>query len=480
MKTTTLFDDLPVQSVADDAECSINDICIDTRALNEGDLFVALPGRDDDGHEYLTDADVKNASAVLVESSRTNSLPSLNIPVFATDDTRDLLPDLLKARYGDPSRELKLIGVTGTNGKTTTTHLVESILKVEGESTGLIGTIERRFKGETSKGNTTTPSIVETYRLLQDWSERGATAVVMEVSSHALDQGRVEGLTFAAAAFTNLTQDHLDYHDGMEAYYRAKKKLFEQSEIGIVYTDGEYGERLAGEVDAVSVGEGADYAVTEPTVDLDGIDLTLALPDGESVRLHSPLTGLFNYRNIALACGVVHQLGADVESLRSGIENCDNVPGRCERLEGPPRVLVDYAHTPDAMENVLTSISPLVEGRTLCVFGAGGDRDRGKRPKMGRIGVQEADYAVITSDNPRSEDPERIVNDILEGVNGTTNYHVQLDRGEAIREAIEKAGDDDLVLIVGKGHETEQVIGDRVIPFEDRAVAREVLEHRND
>ncbi|MFB6226719.1 MAG: UDP-N-acetylmuramoyl-L-alanyl-D-glutamate--2,6-diaminopimelate ligase, partial [bacterium] len=456
MLTQELFEGLPVAGPETGETTNVKDICIDTRTLEEGDLFVALTGQDDDGHNYLTEAD-GTAAAVLVESNRIDSLPSLSIPVFTTENTRDLLPDLLKSLYGDPSSSLALIGVTGTNGKTTTTHLIKSILKAEGESTGLIGTIERRFKGETSKGDTTTPSIVETYRLLQDWSERGATAVVMEVSSHALDQGRVKGLSFAAAAFTNLSQDHLDYHDSMEAYYEAKKSLFDQSKKGVVYTDGEYGQRLAEEIEAVSVGESGDYTVKDPSVTLDGIDVTMSTPDDETVQLHSPLTGLFNYRNITLASALAYELGVSVDALREGVEECAKVPGRCERLPGPPKVLVDYAHTPDALENVITSIQPLVQGRTLCVFGAGGDRDRGKRPKMGRIGTTEADYAVITSDNPRSEDPQQIIDDILEGVNGSSSYHVEPDRGQAIRDAIEKAEDEDLVLIVGKGHETEQV-----------------------
>lgn len=476
MKTTTIFDDLPVDG---SAEADVADVCIDTRTLNTGDLFVALTGHDDDGHQYLDEAREKGASAVLVESGFTHRTDDLDLPVFETEDTRELLPDLLRAFYGDPSSELALIGVTGTNGKTTTTHLLESILESSDARTGLIGTIERRFAGETEKGDCTTPSIVETYKLLRDWSDRGASAVVMEVSSHALDQGRVRGLTFATAAFTNLSQDHLDYHGDMESYYRAKKRLFEQSERSVVYSDGEYGERLAEEIDAVIVGETGDYRVVDPSVNLDGISFDLRTPGGDDLALNSPLTGLFNYKNIALAAAVALESDVDEAAVVKGLENSGTVPGRCERLEGPPRVVVDYAHTPDALENVLESLGPLVEGETVCVFGAGGDRDRGKRPKMGNIAVTEADYAVVTSDNPRSEDPEAIIDDILDGVNGRTNYHVQPDRGQAIRDGIEYAEDEDLVIVVGKGHETEQVIGDRVIPFEDRAVAQEVLANRH-
>jgi UDP-N-acetylmuramoyl-L-alanyl-D-glutamate--2,6-diaminopimelate ligase len=476
VKTTELFDGLPVHGEAD---LDINGITIDTRKLDPGDLFVALTGHEDDGHEYLTEAEREGARAVLVNDDRLTMTDSLNIPAFSTNDTRDFLPSLLQSYYGDPSSELKLIGVTGTNGKTTTTHLIESILKSSDESTGLIGTIERRFAGETHKGDCTTPSIVDTYKLLRDWSDRGASAVVMEVSSHALDQGRVRGLTFSAAAFTNLSQEHLDYHDDMDDYYETKKKLFEQSKTNLAYSDGKYGQRMVEDTGATAVGKGGDYTVLDPAVNLEGIQFDLRTPDSGTLSLQSPLTGLFNYKNISLAAALGLEIGISPEDVKQGVLDSGTVAGRCEQLDGPPRVIVDYAHTPDAMENVLESLTPLVDGETICVFGAGGDRDRGKRPKMGQIGVNQSDYAIVTSDNPRTESPQAIIDDILEGINGRSNYHVQVDRGQAIRDAIERGDEGDLVLIVGRGHETEQIIGDQVIPFEDRAVAKEVLDHRN-
>lgn len=476
MNSSTLFNGLPIKGSGD---AIISEVSIDTRTLTPGDLFVALPGRDDDGHCYLKEAERAGASAVLVQADRTDLTANLNLPIFVTENTRDVLPQILINRYGDPSSDLKLIGVTGTNGKTTTIHLIESILEASGESTGLIGTIERRFAGESFRGDCTTPSMVEAFKRLRGWSNRGATAVVMEVTSHALDQGRVRGLSFTTAAFTNLSQDHLDYHGDMETYYQAKKKLFNRCETAVVYQDGSYGQRLVGEIDAVSVGETGDYSVSDPEVDLDGMSLKLTTPRGRTIDLRSPLTGLLNFRNIALAAAVALETGSDVNDVKRGIANCETIRGRCERLGDPPRVIIDYAHTPDAMKNVLQSLGPLVEGQLICVFGAGGDRDRSKRPKMGRIGVQNADYAVITSDNPRSEKATAIINDILEGTKDHVNYHVQADRGQAIREAIERSRRQDLVIVVGKGHETEQIIGDRAISFEDRAVAREVLKYRN-
>jgi len=311
---------------------------------------------------------------------------------------------------------------------------------------------------------------------VRSWVDRGADAVVIEVSSHGLEQGRVRGLEFDVGIFTNLSQDHLDYHGSMENYFQAKRILLTQSRIPVVYAGDSYGQRLIEEFDAVSVGEDADYEIRQPRVGLEGIECVVRTPGGEDVELKSSLTGLFNYKNISLSATAALELDCGVDVVRRGIQNCEYIPGRCERLEGPPPVIVDYAHTPDALENVISSLQPLVDKRLICVFGAGGDRDRGKRPKMGRIAEEEADYSIVTSDNPRSEPPMEIIEDILEGMNGRTNYQVEVDRGQAIRKAIQEATREDLVLIVGRGHETEQSVGDRKIPFEDSTVAREVLE----
>ncbi len=474
MQLSTLTRSLPIQGSGDGR---VSGIRIDTRKLQPGELFVALQGQRRDGHDYLSRAIEAGAGALLIEPRGRDRLPSSpDLPVLETDDPRQVLPSLLERFYGNPSDDLLLAGVTGTNGKTTTTHLLASVFEAAGESVGLIGTIAWRFKGEDVKGPSTTPSVVENFRRLTEWSREGATAVVMEVSSHGLDQGRVRGLQFDVGGFTNLSQDHLDYHRDMESYFETKVRLIDRSDRKVAYAEGEYGGRLARRGDVVSVDEQGDYRVEDPRVGIEGIRLTLHTPGGETMDLRSPLTGLFNYRNVALAAAMAHQVNVDTDAIVRGIRQCTGVPGRCERLEGPPTVVVDYAHTPDAMDNVIDSLKPLVDGRLICVFGAGGDRDRGKRPRMGSIAARGADYAVVTSDNPRSEPPESIIDDILAGMQGTENYHVQVDRGQAIREAIQRAEEDDLVLIVGKGHETEQVIGDRVIPFEDRAVAREVLE----
>jgi UDP-N-acetylmuramoyl-L-alanyl-D-glutamate--2,6-diaminopimelate ligase len=468
-----LVDGLPIDG---GGSVSPRDISIDTRSLGEGDLFVAREGHDTDGHNFLAQAVEEGASALLIDRDKTQQLPSdTTIPVLKTDDTGSVLPELLHRFYGEPSRELTLVGVTGTNGKTTTTHLLKSILEAESFSTGLIGTIAHQFQGEETKGDTTTPSIVENYRRLREWSDHGADAVVMEVSSHGLDQGRVEGLSFDVGVFTNLSQDHLNYHGSMENYFEAKRRLITMSEVGVSYADDEYGRRLIEEDDAVGVGETGEYKVTDSSVGLDGIAVELHTPTDQQITLNSPLTGLFNWKNISLAAVAGHELGLEWDTIQKGIRACDSIPGRCERLEGPPQVIVDYAHTPDAMDNVIDSIHPLVDGELICVFGAGGDRDRTKRPKMGRIAAEKADWSVVTSDNPRSEPPMQIIEDILEGMNGAKNYDVEEDRGQAIRHAIERAGEKDLVLIVGRGHETEQIIGDRVIPFKDKSVAEEVI-----
>ncbi len=481
MKLADLVRDLPVEGESD---ADVAGIAIDTRKLQPGELFVARPGADGDGHDYLRDAVEAGASALLVNRDRQGlDLPDETnppVPVLRTPDTNRILPELLERFYGRPSEDLLLAGITGTNGKTTTSYLLRAILEAEGRTTGLIGTIERRFEGDERPLRCTTPSLVESVRCLQDWSRAGASAAVMEVSSHGLDQGRVRSLDFSVAGFTNLSQDHLDYHGDMESYYRAKRRLFELARRGVSWADDEYGARLARETGAVTVGEGGDYTVRDPHVELEGIALILQRPSGDALELRSPLTGLFNYKNVALAAAMALEAGVEPEAVVDGVRACDSVPGRCERLPGPPHAVVDYAHTPHAMENVLGSLRPLVDGELICVFGAGGDRDVTKRPRMGRIAAERADYAIVTSDNPRSESPQAILDDILEGMDGRSNYHVQEDRGQAIREGLERAGEEDLVVIVGKGHETEQVYGDRVLPFDDREVTREVQRHLND
>ncbi len=459
------------------ADCQVSGVNNDTRQLEPGEIFVACRGHATDGHRYLDEAVAQGAAALVVDKNKQDYLPEdLSIPVILVDSPKKILTNLLCRFYGRPDRELTLIGITGTNGKTTTTHLVESIMEAEGESVGLIGTIERRFNGSEFAVDCTTPSLVETYRCLREWADSGATAAVMEVSSHGLDQGRVKGLSFAAAGFTNLSQDHLDYHGEMEEYYQSKKKLFQQSSTAVVYVGDKYARRLSSELDAVSVGpEEADYSVVAPESTLSHTRLKMQLPQADEViTFESPLTGRHNYKNMALAVALTAELGIQTSAIKEGLATCDNVPGRCEKVASSPTVVVDYAHTPAAVENVIKSMKPLTEGRLICVFGAGGDRDRGKRPAMGEAVNRLADYAVVTSDNPRSEEPAEIIDDILVGMEAG-RFHVQLDRGQAIREAVERAAPEDLVLILGKGHETEQVIGDRVIPFDDARVAREVL-----
>lgn len=482
MKLADLVRDLPVEGESD---ADVTGIAIDTRKLQPGELFVARPGDRQDGHDYLREAVEAGASALLVDVDRRDDLDlpdgsASEVPLLTAPDPERILPDLLERFYGDPSQDLLLAGVTGTNGKTTTSYLLRAILEAGGLATGLIGTIERRFEGDERPLRCTTPSLVDSVRCLRDWSRAGASAAVMEVSSHGLEQGRVRSLGFAVAGFTNLSQDHLDYHGDMEAYYRAKRRLFELSERGVSHVDNEYGARIARETGAATVGETGDYAVRDPRVELEGIALTLEVPSGETLELRSPLTGLFNHKNIALAAALALEVGVDPDAVEAGVRECDSVPGRCERLPGPPPAVVDYAHTPHAMENVLGSLRPLVDGELICVFGAGGDRDATKRPRMGRIAAEQSDYAVVTSDNPRSESPQAILDDILAGMDGHDNYHVREDRGQAIRDGLERADEEDLVVIVGKGHETEQVYGDRVLPFDDREVTREVQRHLND
>ncbi len=478
MNAKELFNDLPV--TLPESPPAVSGIHTDTRDLRPGDLFVARSGGSTDGHRFLQQAAEAGATAGLVDPGRIQEPPS-DLPLIRTDRPEELLTPLLKRFYGDPSEELTLVGVTGTNGKTTTTRLIATVLEEAGHPTAVFGTVVHEFRETSWEYDRTTPSRVELYRGLSEARRQGASAAVLEVSSHALDQGRVDGLRFDSGAFTNLTQDHLDYHASMEEYFEAKSKLFEQVEEGVARLD-EYGKRLARMDHVAGLGEPGDeatYVVADHDSDLEGSSLILRIPRDGQLELESRLTGSYNIWNMALAAAVADQLGVEPEAIRRGIRSSRQVPGRCERIEGPPDVIVDYAHTPDALRNVLGGLRTLVDGRLICVFGAGGDRDRTKRPRMGRAVETEADYAVVTSDNPRSEDPERIIDDILEGFEGS-KYQVQPDRGQAIREAVEWAEDDDVIVVAGKGHETGIEFADITVPFDDAVVVREVLNSRDD
>src|SRR5215211_6957973 len=452
-------------------EVEISALAYSSNRVTPGALFFCVPGFTSDGHDFAPEA-VKRGAAALVSERKLD----LGVPEVVVDDVRAAMGPAAARFYGDPTAELDVVGITGTNGKTTTAYLVRHLLEAGGRQTGLLGTVKRVVGGVEEEVERTTPEAIdlqETFRRMRDGGDR---AVAMEVSSHALELGRVAGIRFACRVFTNLTQDHLDFHETMEAYFAAKRRLFEEPGLSVVNVDDEYGRRIAAEIGAVTFGieRDADYRAREIESHAVGSRFTLETPDGE-LRIESPLAGLFNVQNLVGAIAAVRSLGMEQISL----EGFGRVPGRFEAVdEGQDfGVLVDYAHTPDSLDNVLRAAREVARGRLHVVFGAGGDRDRGKRPLMGEAARRLADRVVVTSDNPRSEDPDAIIDQVMEGAGPEAER--ERDRRHAISLAVESAGAGDVVVIAGKGHEQGQEFENgRKEPFDDVTVVREALRDR--
>jgi UDP-N-acetylmuramoyl-L-alanyl-D-glutamate--2,6-diaminopimelate ligase len=470
-------------AVLGDASGPVVGVAYDAGSVRPGDLFFCIRGATSDGHRFAPAAVASGAAALCVEHPT-----GAGVPEIVVSDGRRAMARICSAFFGYPGRDLLLVGVTGTNGKTTTAWLIESILEVAGLRPGLIGTIVTRFGGEDRPGVRTTPESLDLQRLFAEMRERGAGSVSMEVTSHALALQRVESVRFKAAAFTNLSQDHLDFHSSMEDYFEAKRSLFtpDRTESGAVNVDDEYGRRLADEasVPIMGFGLGPDADVRAESVQLGphGSEFLLVTPAGEC-KVSTSLAGEFNVLNCLAAAAAGLQGGVSFEAVEEGLGSPIAVPGRFESVDlGQPfSVVVDYAHSPDSLENVLRAARNLSErsgGRVLCAFGCGGDRDRGKRPLMGGVAARLADYVVVTSDNPRSEDPRSVIDQILSGVvveraRGADAEIV--DRADAIAHLLSQARPGDVVVITGKGHETGQEFADRTIAFDDRVVARTVL-----
>jgi UDP-N-acetylmuramoyl-L-alanyl-D-glutamate--2,6-diaminopimelate ligase len=467
-----------------DGETAVSDVVLDTRRVRAGALFCCVPGARVDGHDLAGEALGAGAVALLVQRPL-----ELDAPQLLVGSVRAALAPLADAFYGSPSRRMDLVGVTGTNGKTTTTFMLEAIFRAAGLVPGVIGTVEVRIGSERLPVAHTTPEAPDLQRLLAEMADSGVQAAAMEVSSHGLALGRVDATRFRTAIFTNLTQDHLDFHRDLEDYYQAKRRLFTPAftSLGIVNTDDLYGRRLAVEAEAAGIevvttgtAPGATWRATDLEAALDGTSFRVQGPAG-SRELRLALAGHFNVANALGATAAAAALGIDLDTAAAGLAGLAGVPGRFERVaEGQPfTVLVDYAHTPDSLENVLRAARAVTDGRVLVVLGCGGDRDRAKRPLMGEIAGKLADVAVVTSDNPRSEPPASIVAQIVEGVRrsaGPDRYHVEVDRRTAIRQTLAMARPGDVVLIAGKGHEQGQEFeGGRKIPFDDRLVAAEEL-----
>ncbi|NJP11988.1 MAG: UDP-N-acetylmuramoyl-L-alanyl-D-glutamate--2,6-diaminopimelate ligase [Leptolyngbyaceae cyanobacterium RU_5_1] len=477
-------------------DAEVKALSTNSLACQPGDLFIGMPGTRVDGGEFWSGAIAAGAVAAVIsrqaaskalENQESSSAPPC---IISVDDMAHACAYLATAFYGYPTQQLKLVGVTGTNGKTTTTHLIEFLLNHVQKPTALLGTLYTRWQGYQQTAVHTTPFAVELQRQLADAVAAGCEVGVMEVSSHALAQGRVLGCSFDVGVFTNLTQDHLDYHCDMEDYFTSKALLFSPSYLkgrAVVNQDDPYGQRLIHQLPREHVWT---YSTQDSNADLWTSDLSygaasvsgvLHTPEGEAA-FSSPLVGQFNLANLLAAVGVTLYLGLELEDIVGALPQFGGVPGRMEQVLIAPdqdiSVIVDYAHTPDSLENLLQAARPFISGQMICVFGCGGDRDRSKRPQMGRIAADLADQVYVTSDNPRTEDPRRILDDILAGIPERVQPVVIGDRAAAIRTAILQAQPGDGVLLAGKGHEDYQILGTEKIHFDDREQARNALSEK--
>lgn len=480
-KLSEIIEGIEIKSSSGDKETMIQGITMDSRQVQPGDLYACVPGLNVDGHDFAAQALEKGATALLVE----RILP-LEVPQLQVKNVRAILGQISANIYDHPANHLEVIGVTGTNGKTTITHLIERIAMKEGKKVGLIGTLGAHIAGRELPGSRTTPEAIDLQKLLAVMVDEGVELAVMEVSSHALVLGRVTGCEFDAAIFTNLTQDHLDYHKTMEEYLLAKAQLFsgltgsKQPKIGVLNGDDPASGTLR-EISAAPVvtygvkAEKLDYRAEEIELKAGEIQYTVCFK-GQSEQVVYSTPGMFSVYNslAAFAWGV--ESGRDPGLVAEALTEIEGVPGRFEsiRMGQPFQVIVDYAHTPDGLENVLRTAREFTQGRLITVFGCGGDRDKGKRPKMGAIAADLSDFALVTSDNPRTEEPRQIIKDVLVGVVGVEHTAIE-NRREAIETACRMAKPGDTVLIAGKGHEDYQIIGTEVFPFDDRVVAREAL-----
>ncbi len=465
----------------------VTSVVHDSREVGPGALFCCIRGARADGHEFAADAVAAGAAALLVEGWLPLAVPQVRVP-----SVRAVLGPLASRFHGEPSRSMRVLGVTGTNGKTTTTYLLESIAAAAGDRAGVIGTVSARSGGRSVESVRTTPEATELQALLAAMRDDGVATVAMEVSSHALDQHRVDATVFSATCFTNLSQDHLDYHGTFDAYLAAKRRLFTPAftRRAAIHVGDPHGDPLARRAvdDGLAVarfaidGTAADSAAVDVVarnveLQLAGASFDLVACGREPVPVHSPLLGAFNVANSVAAATTALLAGYDLEVIASGLERRIVVPGRMERIDAGQdfTVLVDYAHTPDALARVLDAARALAPRKVIAVFGCGGDRDRAKRPLMGEIAASKADRVYVTTDNPRSEDPGAIVAEIVAGMPRRDGVAVVLDRREAIREALAGAGAGDVVIVAGKGHETGQTARGRTVPFDDRVVVREEL-----
>lgn len=484
-----ILEGINVKKIVGDEKVEIKAITTNSREVKRGSMFIAIRGFKTDGHNYISSAIENGAFSIVLEKMHRGENGSATIVELL--NTRKSLPFIASNFYENPTSEMKLVGVTGTNGKTTISYMLEAVWQEENIGSGVIGTVENRYMNKGYQASLTTPDPIELSKLLSDMSKNGVRNVVMEVSSHALDLNRVDGCEFDAAIFTNLTQDHLDYHTSFENYYKAKKRLFTEviqkspktEKFSIINIDDTYGLKLFDEIK----GDKFSYSLKNSKADIfadecqfndKGIKAKIKTPRGRLI-LESKLLGEHNLYNLMAAAGTALLTGSRIESVNTALNNISRIPGRLENVENSHgvNVLVDYAHTPDALKNVLQSLKPVCRGRLITIVGCGGDRDRKKRPLMCNVALQFSDIIILTSDNPRTEDPQSIINEMMEGKNPDTfnNLKIIVDREKAISYAVDFAKRGDTLLIAGKGHENYQILGDKKIHFDDREIAQKYL-----
>ena len=486
MKIKELIEKGEIVSVTGSDELQVSGISYDSRKVEYGHLFIAMQGEKADGHDFIESALKKGAIAVIHDRDIADSGALSPLASFIrVKDSRKSLAFAANAYYRMPSHGMTVIGITGTNGKTTTTYILKSILEAWGKKVGLIGTIQYMIGDTVYQATHTTPESLEFQALLHDMLAAGCSHVVTEVSSHALTQKRIDNTIFKAGVFTNLTRDHLDFHGTMDDYFLSKKRFFadllEKNAMSVINHDDAWGRRLA---DSIMTGTytygleaGADLTASDMTNAFDGLRFRLTFR-GRAYEIVSPLVGLPNVYNILSAAGAAASVGVPWEIILEGIRRSPAIRGRFEKIEAGQKFLaiVDYAHTEDALERLIYTARSLTRGKIITVFGCGGERDKGKRPRMGAIATRLSDFVIITSDNPRSERPEDIISDIESGA-ARRNYMVEADRREAIKRAVLMAEEHDVVLVAGKGHETSQEIGGTKFPFNDREVIEESVRH---
>lgn len=479
-----LFKDIDYTSININPDFTFKDLCSDSRIIKRGELFIAVKGCERDGHDYIHEALKKGAAAICSERAIRDLA---KVGFIIVKNTAEVLPVLASRFFGEPSKYLKLIGITGTNGKTTTSQLVYKILKTAKKSPSLLGSIQYKIKDKVMDSCNTTPGSLPLHSLLSQMKNSGTDYVVMEVSSHALKQSRVSGIDFRVAALTNITGDHLDYHRTMSDYVKSKKFLFEslkKNSVAILNSDDkfydEFRKSTQGKVISYGIEKDADFKATHMESDINGSRFFMDTPNG-TVNVRTPLIGRHNVYNILAAASISFVEGIEFNTVSEAIGQFNRVPGRLESVEAGQRfkVFIDYAHTHDALKNILFELKKLCSGKIVVVFGCGGNRDRIKRPKMGRIASNLADYVVLTNDNPRKENPDAILSEIKKGFRRDFKTYKKIpDRSRAIEESLTDRDPSDIVVIAGKGHEEYQIIGDKTFPFNDKKVVEKILAYK--